>query len=449
MISSELLKVSSDNTEYEKIYDSAMAFSDTKKFYDIIISSVKTDPFFLQYLLKKPLLSINLDVCTMLLQENNNKAVMTLIKNILLREGQTNCHTKPLKVMYINHIDQSGGGSIDINNIAEYVKKTTDVLSLLQVNNNNDFFNNIVMLPFTLTKLSSIVNNDTLNQKTGDIETKIKSIWKNQVCIVTHYFNNHVFNNTLNPEIHSHDKFILYASFLIKHDQTHNIKDFSFEPIQKHPNSQLSLPFEIKKMKKFVFENPENNIHLYNRIMQYINLSDINEKIQFSTYKQKQKRVNNIFTNNTVLYIINKILRFFGQFLAINISMNIYVNKLNQMQFEKSQDPIQLHNMLYMFLAIDAFFQLVIILLVVVVDSTIVDKKEHSIIDYMFFKTIFIEYMLSTFIIWFIFILIGSIMYRKKYFNIDNDYVKTASAFKNIITFSCGIIHFIPFYAIL
>lgn len=160
-----------------------------------------------------------------------------------------------------------------------------------------------------------------------------------------------------------------------------------------------------------------------------------------SMFKIKTPNILNekiVSENQIAIIYVGILLRVGVLYLSSRISSNIMSQIYTEKVLLKGEEPPSLNYQLILFLIIDFFLSLVIILIIYLVNTQ--DSENNLIVNFLK------QYILSTLIIFSIVYVISNIMYRKKYFLYKDDGLRAVRALDEL-TFTIGsFVSFIPFF---
>lgn len=160
-----------------------------------------------------------------------------------------------------------------------------------------------------------------------------------------------------------------------------------------------------------------------------------------SMFKFKTPNILNekiVSENQIAIIYVGILLRVGVLYLSSRISSNIMSQIYTEKVLLKGEEPPSLNYQLILFLIIDFFLSLVIILIIYLVNTQ--DSENNLIVNFLK------QYILSTLIIFSIVYVISNIMYRKKYFLYKDDGLRAVRALDEL-TFTIGsFVSFIPFF---
>jgi hypothetical protein len=148
-----------------------------------------------------------------------------------------------------------------------------------------------------------------------------------------------------------------------------------------------------------------------------------------------------------IMYII-KLVRIMSYQFSMNMATNVFIQKYENVVYDKKVNPPSLVSFMFIFLGFDLFFNVFILILLGLCGFLFKTENNTFPIDsYLYTKFIF-DYVVSTIVIMIIGILIGSVIKQKKYFRYKTEGERGIRAFEEIMKMSATVITLVPLFMI-
>ena len=148
-----------------------------------------------------------------------------------------------------------------------------------------------------------------------------------------------------------------------------------------------------------------------------------------------------------IMYII-KAVRIVSFQFSMNMATNVFIQKYNNVVYDKKTNPPSLINYMMIFLGFDLFFNVFILILLGLCGFLFKTENNTFPIDGYLYKKFGFDYIVSTIVIILNGILIGNVVKQKKYFRYKTEGERGIRAFEEMMKMSATVITLLPLFMI-
>lgn len=169
---------------------------------------------------------------------------------------------------------------------------------------------------------------------------------------------------------------------------------------------------------------------------------NVSGEISNATNRAKLITNNIVSSNQDIIIYVAILIRIGVLYLSSRVSSNIMSQIYTEKVLLRGEEPPSLTYQLFLFVLIDFFLSLIIILFIYMISTQ--ESSDGSSLIAKFIK----QYFISLIILFTIIYVISNVMYRKKYFLYKDDGLRAVRALDDLI-FNIGMfIMLIPFYVL-
>jgi hypothetical protein len=148
----------------------------------------------------------------------------------------------------------------------------------------------------------------------------------------------------------------------------------------------------------------------------------------------------------TLLLYLLKGIRLIVQVAALFAAQKVFTETYTRVRHVEGADPPHMHSMLFMFLSIDATFQMIVLVILVLISYTYKNPSNTLILDDALIQTFLVEYFISTSVLYVLGVLAARLLRSKRYFDYPNKGIIVGKAYRDIMTTVCTATFLIPFF---
>jgi hypothetical protein len=159
--------------------------------------------------------------------------------------------------------------------------------------------------------------------------------------------------------------------------------------------------------------------------------------------------VTEMFDMQFLLMYIIKFVKILSFSFSMNMATNIFIQKYENVVYDKKINPPSLTSFMFIFLGFDLFFTIFLFILLGLCGFLFKTENNTFPIDGYLYKKFAVDYIISTIIIMVLGILIGSVIKQKKYFRYKTEGERGIRAFEDIMKMTATVVTIAPMFMLL
>jgi hypothetical protein len=159
--------------------------------------------------------------------------------------------------------------------------------------------------------------------------------------------------------------------------------------------------------------------------------------------------ITEMFDMQFLLMYIIKFVKILSFGFSMNMATNIFIQKYENVVYDKKINPPSLTSYMFIFLGFDLFFTIFLFILLGLCGFLFKTENNTFPIDGYLYKKFAIDYIISTIIIMVLGVLIGSVIKQKKYFRYKTEGERGIRAFEDIMKMTATVVTLAPMFMIL
>ena len=181
-------------------------------------------------------------------------------------------------------------------------------------------------------------------------------------------------------------------------------------------------------------------------VLDALQTKDIKDRLGMTRVTRGQA-VSYLMTDAVAL-VVFKAVRLAVLSVALVVAQKVFDETYTRTVYAEGRDPPLLRNMLLIALSIDATVQLLVMLVALLVRYMYKSPDTSFVIDDALVATVMGEYFISTAVLLVVGLVVAGYMRRKKYFDMRNQGLRVAAAYRDVMLGVCAVNFVIPYMSL-